>query len=198
MRKALIVSTFLFVNLSVVIAVASLLMLNSVTKTFASQQYLPESSFELGRSYDSYSAIPQVGSEQSTTEIIAGDARSLLIENFFRAYHSPMQGLGSKIVQTADTYGLPFGLLPAIAQCEGNLGKVMPHGSFNTWGWAIYGERVHKFKSWDEAIEKVSSGLRKNYFDKGLNSPEEIMKKYTPSSNGSWADCVSQFLEELK
>jgi len=109
-----------------------------------------------------------------------------------------MTGLGKDIVTSADKYNLPYSLLPAIAQCEGNLGKRTPEGSFNTWGYGIYGDKVLKFQSWEEGIEKVSQGLRKNFLDKGLTTPDQIMTKYTPSSNGSWADCVDQFLTELR
>jgi hypothetical protein len=144
-----------------------------------------------------FGSVPEVNS-QTSIEIIASDARATVVNDFFRRYKSPMLGLGNVIVETADTYALPFGLLPAIAQCEGNLGKVMPENSFNTWGWAIYGDKVTRFTSWKDGIEKVSRGLRNNYFNKGLDTPEKIMRKYTPSSNGSWAFCVSQFLAELK
>lgn len=198
MRRTLIVSSFLLVNLSITIAAAALLMIQSTTKSLATQQYFPESANPSQVSYGSYSALPEVNSEQTSVEIVPADGRGILIDNFFHHYRSPMQGLGTVIAQTADKYSLPFGLLPAIAQCEGNLGKVMPQDSYNTWGWATYGDKVHKFTSWQDGIEKVSKGLRKNYFDKGLNKPADIMRKYTPSSDGSWADCVAQFLEELK
>lgn len=173
-------------------------MISSVKASYHSNQYLPESANILGSNYDAYTALPFPNTEQSSVEIIPADARSLLIENFFQHYHSPMRGLGAQIVSTADKYNLPFGILPAIAQCEGNLGKVMPADSFNTWGFGIYGDKITRFKSWNEGIEKVSKGLRKDYFDKGLTTPTQIMKKYTPSSNGSWANCVGQFLQELR
>lgn len=197
MRKILSVSTFLFVNFSVLTATLSLLMVHSATTTLAQNQFLPESANPITSSYDSYAALPEVDT-QSTVEIITGDARPGILDNFFIKYKSPMVGLGKVIVETADKYSLPFGLIPAIAQCEGNLGKRTPVDSYNTWGWAIYGDKVHRFVSWEEGVEKVSKGLRLNYFDKGLTTPETIMKKYTPSSNGSWSDCVTQFLGELK
>lgn len=197
MKKTLILSTFLFLNSSIIIAFSSLFLINSVYNKTSDDQFLPESANSLTAQYASYSAIPQAAPVISV-EIVGEDARASLIDNFFTHYKSPMIGLGKVIVEKSDKYNLPFGLLPAIAQCEGNLGKVMPSGSFNTWGWAIYGDKVTRFNSWEEAIEKVSKGLRQNYFDKGFNTPQRIMKRYTPSSTGSWADCVSQFLEELR
>lgn len=131
-------------------------------------------------------------------QIISSDARSEIINSFMLRYKSPMSGVGDAVVETADKYNIPFWLVPAIAQCESNLGKRIPHGSNNAWGYGVYGDKVLKFASWEEGIEKVSQGLSKNYLGAGLETPEEIMKKYTPSSNGSWARCVNEFLKELK
>lgn len=196
MRKTLTLCTFLFVNFSITISALALIMVSSAQGPSARQSFLPQSANSLALTYNSYTALPQEFSP-ITAEIIDKDARAQLIDNFFMQYHSPMIGLGNIIVQTADKYSLPFGLLPAIAQCEGNVGKVMPPGSFNTWGWAIYGDKVTRFSSWEDGIERVSKGLRNEYFNKGLNTPQEIMKKYTPSSDGSWSFCVSQFMSEL-
>ncbi len=144
-----------------------------------------------------YAAVPEAPLE-GDAEIISSDARSEIINNFLAHYKSPMGTIGEIVVKTADAHGLPFWLVPAIAQCESNLGKRVPPGSNNAWGWGIYGEKVTKFDSWEKGVEKVSEGLGKNYLGAGLNTPEEIMKRYTPSSNGSWAACVNQFLLELK
>lgn len=142
------------------------------------------------------------GSQESPTfesaAIVAEDARSILIDTFLAKYHSPMGEIGSAVVTTADRYGLPFWLVPAIAQCESNLGKHIPEGSNNAWGWGVYGDKITQFTSWQQGVEKVSAGLSQNYLNKGFSSPEEIMKKYTPSSNGSWATCINEFLNELK
>ena len=81
---------------------------------------------------------------------------------------------------------------------ESNLGKTIPNDSYNAWGYGVYGGKVTKFNSWEEAIERVSRGLRRDYFDHGLDTPEKIMPKYTPPSDGSWAFCVNTFLQELQ
>lgn len=144
-----------------------------------------------------YGSVPE-GADLWSAEIISTDARSAIIDSFLVRYKSPMAGIGTVVVENADKYGLPFWLVPAIAQCESNLGKRVPADSYNAWGWGIYGEKVTRFETWEQGVEKVSQGLSKNYLDKGLNSPEEIMKKYTPGSDGSWAFCVQKFLKELK
>jgi hypothetical protein len=54
------------------------------------------------------------------------------------------------------------------------------------------------FTNYEEAIETVSKGIKENYVDKGLTTPDDIMKKYTPSSNGSWANGVNEFMQDMQ
>jgi hypothetical protein len=100
-------------------------------------------------------------------------------------------------VEAADIAGIPYNITPAIGACEGGLGNAIPKNSYNTWGWGIYGNKIKKFPDWETAILEVSKGLAKDYFAKGLDTPEKIMGKYTPSSTGSWANCVNKYLADL-
>ncbi len=132
-------------------------------------------------------------------QIVISDARTLLLDSFYKKYRSSMQGLGKDLVAAADKYGIPFSFVTAVGQCEGGSGKTMPPGSFNTWGYGIYGGKVKQFESWQAGIEAVTKDLALNYFKKGLNTPEEIMARYAPSStSGYWSSCVNQYLTELK
>ena len=97
----------------------------------------------------------------------------------------------------ADKYEIDYRLVPAIAMQESNLCKVIPHNSYNCWGWGIYGNTVTRFSSYEESIETVSRGLKKYYVDQGLKTPDQIMKKYNPSSNGSWAFGVNFFFKAI-
>lgn len=40
--------------------------------------------------------------------------------------------------------------------------------------------------------------LKRDYIERGLTTPEQIMRKYTPSSNGSWASSVNQWMAEMR
>ena len=102
------------------------------------------------------------------------------------------------IIQIADYYDLDFRLTTAIAQQESNLCKKIPPGSHNCWGWGIHSRGSLGFDSYTDALDAVSKGLKFEYLDKGLSTPEEIMSKYTPLSNGSWAQGVSKFMEEME
>lgn len=150
--------------------------------------------------YQLYSALPQ---NQSKTQdgITSQDARAKLLENFFKDYKSSLTSETDLFVKTADKYQLDFRLLPSIAMQESNGGRRVISNSYNPFGFGIYGSKVIKFSSWEEAIETVGRALRENYLDEGLHTPEQIMTKYTPPSlakGGAWAKGVRSFMEELR
>ncbi|MDO8570528.1 MAG: hypothetical protein Q7R97_03000, partial [Candidatus Daviesbacteria bacterium] len=89
-------------------------------------------------------------------------------------------------------------LLPAIGMQESNLCLKTPAGSNNCWGFGIYGGTVKTFANYEEAIDTVTRGLAQNYIARGLDTPEEIMKVYTPSNTGAWAASVTHFMEQLQ
>ncbi len=150
--------------------------------------------------YQFYQSLPSTTPEVEV-KIAKMDSRALLVENFFTEYNAPLAEEAETLVEAADRYNLDFRLLPAIAMQESAGGKIIPHGSFNAWGYGIYGSKVKRFSSWEEAIETVARGLRTNYVDQGLATPYQIMTKYTPPSlakGGPWAIGVSSFMEELR
>jgi hypothetical protein len=128
----------------------------------------------------------------------AGDARPKLVAQYLSNYGSVLVPYADFIVQTADKYNLDFRLITAIAQQESNLCKLIPPSSFNCWGWGIHSQGTLGFSSFEEGIEQVSEGLRKEYLDKGFETVDQIMGKYTPLSNGSWAAGVNQFMSEME
>jgi len=135
------------------------------------------------------------------TSIQEDDARIKIISNFLERYNSPLQPYddwGQKLVTIADKYGIDFRLLPAIAMTESNLCKVIPPGTYNCTGYGITSTGTLGFESYEESFEATAKSLKKNYVDKGLTNPSDIMKKYTPSSNGSWQNSVNQWLSEMK
>jgi len=133
-------------------------------------------------------------------QAVAGiaDGRAANLKAFFRKYNSPLYNNAETIVRVSDENKFDYRLLPAIAMQESNLCRVIPYESFNCWGWGIYGTTVTKFESYDEAIDTVGRGIKKYYIDQGLTTPSQIMEKYTPSSNGSWAHGVNTFLKALE
>lgn len=136
--------------------------------------------------------------EGAQEDLHAGDARIANLKRFFRKYNSPLYDHAENIVQTSDRYAFDYRLLPAIAMQESGLCRAVPSDSHNCWGWGIYGNTVTRFESYPDAIDTVAKGLRKNYLDKGLVTASQIMEKYTPSSNGSWARGVNTFMQALE
>ena len=129
------------------------------------------------------------------------DARVILIERFYARYNSPLQNYADFIVKTADKYRIDYRLIPAISMQESTGCKFIPENSYNCWGYGIYGNKVTRFSSYEEAIDTVSRGLRKNYYDKGLTTPQSIMAKYTPPSlekEGAWAKGVYFFFDAIE
>jgi len=144
-----------------------------------------------------YAALPQT-TKTIQTAIRIGDARPVTINLYLEKFHSPLSGYGQLIVDTAEKYDVDPYLFIAIAQQESNLGKKMPtNDCHNAWGYGIHSKGTLCFSSWEESIETVMKGLSKKFLERGLTEPDEIMKKYTPYSNGSWANGVEQFIGEL-
>lgn len=147
--------------------------------------------------YEFYAALPSVLGT-FTTAVVAADARPELIRQYLKKYNSPLLPYADTIVNLSDQYGLDFRLIVSIAQCESNLCKKIPPGSYNCWGFqngATY------FQSFEQALNQVAKTLKEGYIDQGLITPELIMPKYAPPSiekGGPWAKCVSQFMEELE
>lgn len=147
-----------------------------------------------------YAALPENNSLVSE-DIGHQDARAKLVENFFKVYSSILANYSQLFVEVAEKHNLDFRLLPAIAMQESNGGKRVINGSFNPFGYGIYGNLVVRFSSWEDGIERVGKALREDYLNQGLTTPNAIMTKYTPSSlekGGVWAKGVSSFMEELR
>lgn len=126
------------------------------------------------------------------------DKRVAILKAFFRQHESPLYDHAEFLVAISDEYGLDYRLLPAISMQESGACRVIPHNSYNCWGWGIYGSKITRFNSYPEAIEAVAKGIKMNYIDKGLTTTEQIMSKYNPSSTGSWAFGVNTFLNVLE
>lgn len=126
------------------------------------------------------------------------DARPVIIEKYLKKYNSPLLPYSKKIFELSQKYGFEYYWIVAIAQQESNLCKKIPEDSHNCWGYGIHSQGTLKFENYDLALESYAAYLKKQYFDKGLNTPELIMGKYCPHSNGSWARGVQQFIDEME
>jgi hypothetical protein len=143
-----------------------------------------------------YASLPTAVTEIRGA-VLGADARPVTINAYLKYYHSPLEGTGEYLVETADQYNVDPYLIIAIAQQESNLCKTIPDDSYNCWGWGVHSQGTLRFDSFEQAIEAVTRGVKERYLDKGYWTPEQIMTKYAPLSDGSWASAINQFLAEL-
>jgi murein DD-endopeptidase MepM/ murein hydrolase activator NlpD len=119
-----------------------------------------------------------------------------MIDAYLKKKGSPMAGLGNIFVAAGKKYRVDPRLVVAISGIESSFGKHIL-GAHNAWGWGP----GKPFGSWQEGITTVTRGLRKGYLDRGLKTPDQIVKRYAPGSVGNdesgWANTVNQFLGEM-
>ena len=183
--------------------VASLLLLNTYSNIKGGKSLMAYQAKEMlpRNEYQFFAALPQVlGS--FTSAIAKEDARPEILRQFLTKHGSPMVNYADVIVSASDANQIDFRLVTAIGMCESNLGKNMPAGSFNAWGFAIYTgqDSGATFADWEHAIKSMSNYLSTKYYNQGLTTPEEIGPIYAPPSvntGNSWAKCVRTFMNEL-
>jgi|SRR3972149_3241546 len=194
--KNLSLATVFFAITPVVIAVSlfSLLTLRNPSGHSIIQSNLIESPKSGVKVYASLPSFLPTVSGYATSQ----DSRVEIVRQYLNFYESPLEPYSAKIVESSDHWGLDYRLTTAIAQQESNLCKKIPPESNNCWGWGIHSRGTLGFSSFSEGIDQVSRGIRKEYLDKGFRTIEEIMGKYTPLSNGSWAEGVTKFMAEME
>ncbi len=131
-------------------------------------------------------------------EVTGEDARPIIIENFLKKYKSPLVPYAQMMFDLSVTYGFNPFLIPAIGMQESNLCKNIPEGSYNCWGYGIHKNGTLKFENYEIALKSFAEYLKREYVDKGYLTVEQIMKKYCPHSDGSWAFGVNHFIEEME
>ena len=147
--------------------------------------------------------VPELTDQTIADVVEIADARSESIKQFI-VRHNPKllesdASFHEKLVTIADTEGLDYRLLPAIAMNESGLCRVIPENSYNCLGLGVHSQGTWHFSSYEENFATAAAILKKNYIDRGLVTPELIMTKYTPNSpNGAWAKAVNQFMNEIR
>ena len=100
----------------------------------------------------------------------------LKIKNYLTKRGASLAGSAEIFVAVAKEYNLPYNLMPAISVIESGGGKA----TYRPYNYAGLGGQSNAmtFANWEEAIRKHAQILRKGYFDKGADTPEEIEKYY--------------------
>ncbi|NMB70436.1 glucosaminidase domain-containing protein [candidate division WWE3 bacterium] len=120
-----------------------------------------------------------------------------VLEEFFAKYNSPLKPYAKDFIKVAEKYDMDYRLLPSISCIESSCGKRLIPGSYNPFGWGIYGTKVTTFDSYSEAIEVVGKGLNDNYIKKGYDTVDKIAPIYTPPAHAHWANSVNYFSNQI-
>lgn len=97
-----------------------------------------------------------------------------------------------------DAYEVDSVLLEAICRWEsGHFTSKLYKTKNNAWG-AYDGKNWLSFNNPEHSILELARTLRKNYYDRGLDTIEEIAKVYCPNSPESWTNGVKSIYDELK
>jgi hypothetical protein len=146
--------------------------------------------------YFAYTAKP-LRMDETSSDVYIRDSRSQRINEIFKYYKCPLEGMGEVFVHEADKNNIPWWLVASIAFQESTCGKFTPkvqgQETYNAWGWAVYGDNVQGFDNWARGVETVSKYMSTRFFSKGITDTCDIMKVYTPPSNGSWCKGVDYF-----
>ena len=146
--------------------------------------------------YFIYSSKPLVLAETSDA-VLTKDARAQKLDAVFKMYDCPLEGLGQTFVDEADKNNIPWWLVAAVSFKESSCGKYTPtvngKETYNAWGWGVYGTSISGFDNWVRGIETVSQYFSQKFYQNGITNVCDIMKIYTPPSNGSWCTDVNNF-----
>ncbi len=145
-----------------------------------------------------FAALPNKKTD-IVTSVKTADARAEILRQYLAHYDSPLEEHADLIVMLADQYDFDYRWMVAIAMQESTLCKFIPEDSYNCWGWGIYGDKITRFDSFEDAIRRIAPQF-KQIFLKGNHSkdPYKVMETYTPPSDGSWANGVNQFFDKLQ
>ena len=198
MKRMVFLGIFLIITpLTLFTSVLSLVLITN-SRISQKEEVLGSIASNDGAGVQIYASLPS-DVPSISGEIIAEDARPVIIENYLEKFNSPLAPYANLLVSVSDKYKLDFRLLAAIAMKESGLCKVIPEDTYNCWGWGIHSKGTLGFSSYEEGIETVSRGLKEKYVDDGLVTVEEIMSRYTPlSPNGAWAVGVTQYMEDMR
>jgi hypothetical protein len=190
-----ILLVFIFITITPITILSGVISLAALSKPTDVQA--KTAGLQTPRGAQIYAALPN-SLPSVSGKVIGDDARILILQKFLEMNRSALTPHAAFLVHTADKYQLDWKLLPAIAQKESGLCRVIPPGTHNCWGWGIHSKGTLGFDNYEEAIETVAKGLKEKYVDKGLTTPEKIMSRYAHPDSTTWADGVMMYMEQIK
>lgn len=133
----------------------------------------------------------------TTSNTASEDYRTKILRKYLEQFDSPLAPYAGDFVENADKYNLNWKLVAAISGLESTFGQQIPYGTYNGWGWGIYGTNRIYFSSWEDGIATVSEGLRVKYMDTwGAKDVWQIGRLYATSP--TWAQRVTYFMNQIE
>lgn len=125
------------------------------------------------------------------------DERVEILKRTLEYYRSPLLPYAEHFILEADRFELDWRLVAAISGVESTFGKHIPPGSYNAWGWGIPtgAQSGIAFSDWKKGISTVSSGLRKDYYNRGARTIDDVGRIYAASK--AWPSSVKFFLAKI-
>ncbi len=129
--------------------------------------------------------------------ITKADDRGQILRDYLNSYNSPLADSADSFVKEADKNGIDWKLLVAISGTESYFGQQLPLGSYNAWGYGIYGTNVRYFISWNDGIRVVSKDIRSLYMNKwGAKDIYGIGRLY--AADPLWAYKVTHYMDQIE
>lgn len=95
-----------------------------------------------------------------------------------------------------DEYGIPSDIPLAIAKLETGHFTSRAYKEGNNVGGMSIDEQPISYETLEEGVEAFVENLAENYFEEGLDTPEEIGEKYCPLQKEHWVNVVNQMIGE--
>lgn len=125
------------------------------------------------------------------------DNRGNALKKFLEQYDSELAPESQIFVDEADKNNIDWKLVAAISGVESSWAHAEPAHCYNSWGYGIFGDQVHCFLSYKEAIQVISHDLRHLYMDHwGATDVYSIGHIYAASP--TWAARVSANMQEIQ
>lgn len=189
-KKLILISLWVPLNFSL-LAVAIFYLMKPYSSTLSN----PPKPYVFAQEYIQSPPSPTLLNYNISPQV---DVRVTTLTKFLQKYNSPLTDLAPYLVTQADRWGLDYTLIPAIAMQESLGCKVIPNDSFNCWGFGIYGSKVTKFSSYEEAIAQVAKTIKESYIKNGLTNSTLLENIWAPQSEGQWSYAVNYFTGKMK